>query len=443
MRRYSLFCIVLLLALIATSCDDETLVGKDLIDDGDLLLAVKDDFPITGKSVLEGPIVTFENNIDRKTYVLGSVNDPIFGSVQSDVYLGLSLISSPNYSNAVVDSIVLILSYDTLGTYGVYNSDFTLDVHRVREDFLSSDKIQSDQSFMVDAMPIGSKTFLPAPKDSVRVLDRLEEDSIVTLRPQIRIPLDNALAEEIFANPLASESDTSLVNLINGLYIKTTSSSDAMVGIDFSDASTSSVKLYFTVNDTTKRLQTYPIKRAVYAEIENDASNAVLNSFLDDEAKGDSLLFQQGMGGADTELAIGDLSSLQNKLINKAELTLTVSTLPGDFPRTDYPDIQRLLAYTYNDSGEKVFIDDLEKLRGNTAESFGGAVEKTTRDGVEVREYKLNLTDYIQRLVYEKLDTARISLSSELNVQSPRNTVFYGPKSSTYPVTLKVTYTEL
>ena len=436
-----------ILTLLISACDDGIIIGENLLDDEEIGTNAKEDFDLGAKTLAGKKLNTLATGRDNRSYNIGTIVDPVFGTYSADAYFAPRYAGLPDFYNSTADSIVLVLQYDTVGVYGDTLATHELAVHRVTEDFVTRDSIDSEETIGYDAMSIGSKTFTPNTRDSITLLSRTDVGSTYKAPAQIRIRLSQDLASELLADSSAAKSDTALLESLKGLHISANSNDKSMLAVRMDDATYSSINLYYTQEDTAKRVFTYPLRTEVFANIVHDYSGSPVEQFIDSDLLGDSLIFSQGLKGLDPQISFPDLSFLQSDiLINKATLTLTVAELEGDFPLDLYPVGNQLLASKLDDNDDRILIQDLVKTGDlNTGFIlFGGTAEKVEQaDGTTVTQYIMNITDYLKAVVDEDEQDPKIILTPFFRQESPRNAVIYGPGHSKYPVKLRITYTEL
>ena len=172
MTIHSRFFILLAVFILYTfSCTKPALIGSDFLEDEKALLQFKDSFDLTLFTVKTDSVIVHSDNVSRQlnTYLIGNVqDDPIFGRYTADIYaqpllpgIATSLLGS------TLDSVVLSLRYDTLGTYGSILDPVTIEVYRMLENPAFNEDYYSNGQFLTNTDLLGSLTFTPRPKDSV------------------------------------------------------------------------------------------------------------------------------------------------------------------------------------------------------------------------------------------------------------------------------------
>lgn len=213
---------LLVLLVTSTSCKkDKKLLGGNAIDQNELLNSGGvDTFSLTTYTISEDNILS-DNPVRA---LLGTYNDPEFGSVDAGFYTQLKLSGlSPNFGDLgtiVVDSFILALEYD--GSYGKA-TDLTLEIFEVDEQMYVDSTYYSDEDLAVQSenwINPGSETQTIDPNAFTVV----GED---TLNPQLRIPLKPSIGKQILDDSqvfTAEYADNNLfsANYLKGLYVKTT-----------------------------------------------------------------------------------------------------------------------------------------------------------------------------------------------------------------------------
>lgn len=439
--------LALIYILIATSCQDPSTVGAGSFEGEVIEVSGSSAFDVDGKTIkLETP-VSFSTGIRRTTFMVGSLDDPQLGTADGQVYSTIirnPLTTAPVLDDVAIDSVVLVLRYDTLGQYGDLSAMHTLKIYEIDEDFANVDTIKSNRSLAVIPNVIGEKSFFPTPGDSVTITNHQtgEENRLAS---QIRVRIDNDWAANWMLDSATVSNDTSIYNAMKGINI-VSESTNSLLGLNLGDESLTNVlTIYYTRDDTLKSTYDFRLGTRKFNNFVMGHDQGEVSSFIDDEEKGKELLFMQGMDGLGLELNFKDLSLLEGKVINHAELTLTLADDP-EFETNIYRGLTQILASRYGESDEEqnlIIIPDISNLAlGNTIPltiGFGGNLQVDEDSGKSV--YKCNITNRLKDIQKSQgLDTELVFTPS-VRVQTPRRTVFYGVDHPEYPVTLKVTYT--
>lgn len=434
-----------------SGCQDPILVGGTLLDDEKLEIGIVNNFDITSK-VLDGErIITYSPIFDNQTYLLGELDDPLYGNIAAELYLKFRLgTTKPNYLTETklrFDSLVLVLQYDTLGTYGNTSGAQSIKVFELDEAINEKDTLYSDiqLKFLPNEVCKVERTINP--KDSVRITNHLTKAQ-VTQAPQLRLRLDDQFGDALIKNDMANNNDTLLGEYLKGLYLTSTSQNNRsfMYGFNFTTsalATTAPINkliMYYTVNDTTAKVYEYLIHTATVNRFVHKRVGSQAESFITNATMGDSLCFLQGIGGIKSVIQFNDLSALDTLLINKAELEITVAEIPVENGVYRLP--RQLIATRKNENGRQVLIDDIAQLLASNVTNFSPVFGGTPLTTGNQNIYNLNITNHIKRAVKDKNYNADLYLNVITEGENPSRVVFYGAKHSQYPVKLKITYTK-
>ena len=119
-KLFKVFFPFLVGALLIHSCTDPTLIGSELLDEDRVNIDFTDTLSIKAKTVLADSVRTYSaiTSDQLSVYLYGNMKDPVMGTARSDIYLQLRPeFSKPDFTTATIDSIILILPYDTSNVY--------------------------------------------------------------------------------------------------------------------------------------------------------------------------------------------------------------------------------------------------------------------------------------------------------------------------------------
>ena len=435
--------IVSLLFIFLSSCEDSSSIGNTIVEGEKFDVEYSNDFDMSAEVVQFDSLLTFIRGINYSVYSVGSINDPVFGAKTSDGFFRMGFNNSvtiPSFEGATLDSMVLILTYDTLGYYGSATVTHNLEVYGLTEDLKDQDSIYIDQEIGFDPMLIGEKSFVARPTDSITILNHADTTE-VTLPAQIRIRMDDDWANDLFSDSMIYESETTLEEKFKGIYLKNTS--EALLGLNFSTTSNGEggfnrLAVYYTDSTDMKRLYTFRFftERGLY--ITTDKTGSIAESVFNNDISPDSITMVESHEGYDTKIIFNDLSFLEDKIINHAELIVTVASLPEDIASNHLP-VDILLSYETKDGSNRGTIQDIEDLNLlNTSLDFGygGRIEEV--DGMNI--HRLIITKHIKEIIAGEVEPS-IILRPFLRNQLPNRSVLYGPKHSQFGVKLGVAYT--
>ena len=425
--------------LLLVMCNDPSPLGSDFLKDVELDIGFTDTFSINAFTIHEDSIETYSPSslTPIRTYLVGTLNDPIFGRSESNIYtqLDYDVFSPPSLSDAVLDSVVLTLAFDSLGIYG----DTTqIQVDRLIENMNIAESTYSNHGFL--GKKVGELTNYIYSADSITIIEPNSSGDLDTIQtaPQLRIRLNNSIGEELIELDTSGVLDAdNIYDHLYGLGIKTVASNQAMLGIDL-NSEYSTLTLYYEKNSNKYKysfLMSSAVKRTL--EFSTDHTGAPVESFLDDSTKGDSLDFLQPLGGTNIQLSVPALANLSNYIINKAELECYVATVDGD--NLDfYPPANQVAPY---EEYENELIPATDVFIGNDVRfllsTSGGTVEEVSTG---LYRYRANISSHLQDMINGTIEN-KVFLVPYPRRESPRRTIVYGPHHPTYPMKLRITYT--
>ncbi|MCB0597497.1 MAG: DUF4270 domain-containing protein [Lewinellaceae bacterium] len=447
--RLTSFAFVLAIIASMFSCTDPTLVGGSLLEEDRADVGFLDTLTIEGVSITNDSIRTYTpfTSSQLATYLLGNMNDPVFGRSASSIYAQVyPQNNSPDFSgNTVVDSIVLVLPYDVEAFYGkTTGEEFGIEVFQLAEPLLEDDEYFSNQEVAVEPMPIGSAQATVS-ADSLEFIDYQGTDTAMVKFPHFRIPLDEAVSDLLVGlDTSVYESDSLFLDAFKGIYLQANTENEGMISFDLLSAS-AGIYLYYrdSLSGKPKRfLFDFDIQPTVrFTRYEHHYDGAPVAPFLDGSAPKDSLLFVQGMSGLDVKLEIPSVAALKGLVINKAELEIYVADVEGD--ESDFTPSSQLILTAPNSEGTLVAIEDIEIIlaqRRSLEELFGGTPTEGSNGSPAV--YKMNLTAHFQGIVDGTRENV-LYITPFRKAQTASRAVLYGPKHPEYGIKLKVAYTKL
>ncbi|RMG77885.1 MAG: DUF4270 domain-containing protein [Bacteroidetes bacterium] len=459
--KNSFFALGVLLAALCllNACNDPTSIGSDLLSGDELDLAYTDTLTIRSKTVRDADSVLTYSTADfdpasfRLTaHLVGRFEDPIFGISESSVYAQVRLLNGivPNFAQGEfldevhLDSIVLVLPWDTLGIYGdTLTEMYDLEVYELDESLSSDENYFSDQTFAVKPNVIAGVTGLrPRPRTPVTALQPTIDIGAQELirERQLRLHLDPLYASAFFgADTLNFQNDTSFLKFFKGLYIKSASTNRGMLSFNLNSTS-AGMYVYYKV-DTLKQIYQFPFsfnpQSVRTAHFSHDYQGTIVEQALNSTSETDSIIFVQGMAGVTATLEFPFADSFNDILVNKAELELPIIHLDGDL---NFDPISQLALEEVLADGTTRPISDLTiaaSLGSGTSfvAAFGGVV-------VDEERYVINMSNHFQKMVDgEATKTVRILVLNQAAKAS--RSILGGAGHPEFPVKLKLAYTHL
>ncbi|MEL6989044.1 MAG: DUF4270 family protein, partial [Bacteroidota bacterium] len=239
--------------------------------------------------------------------------------------------------------------------------------------------------------------------------------------------------------------------------IRSTGSTETMMAFDL-DNNQSRIFIYYTKDGEARSvslLLTFASFRT--GLFTHDYSGAFVEPYLDNAEQADEFMFVQSMSGINLEIEWNDLTWLEGAVISKAELEFTVAELNND-DLEKYPPIERIFGHERGDDGEFVVSPDVfNAFAISNFNVFGGNVQDNADTTMQI--YTFNVTDQLQEAIADQIqgnagESVEFILSSYVEPETrlpntiplptkaevAQRTVFYGPKNSSFPAKLKVTY---
>jgi hypothetical protein len=333
----------------------------------------------------------------------GYLNDPVFGTVESNVALALNLPGQTSYSlptgTIAIDSAVLVMPYAD-GFYGdSLTSKYKINVYQL------ANRIKATPYFNVDAWSgqgtiLGTSTFFARTHDSIQRYNIIagQPDTLIKVPAQLRVPIAKDFINTILFNAPSAQlaSNSIFLNTVKGLYLTIDKAGSTGTGGTFMFNSSDSLNVYYrTINGTTidTAMVTLPITTHV-SQIKHTSSNTLTTEFSDSTSSRD-LIYLQGLAGTKVKIKFPYLKNLTSTLgpivINRAELVVTPS--PGStIPLKQLP---KLTMYRYDIGHQIVELEDANSsdARYVSPGVFGGYYSRASNG------YHFVITGYVQDLI--------------------------------------------
>lgn len=409
MKRKFIGSIIAALSLIFTytSCSkiDTTDLGSDLIPAVDNVNTFDTVLKVISNNVRANDTLKM---LYTELHTAGMIeNDPEFG--QTTTYFYTSFVPSTSHSypfikrdTVRIDSVVLSLSYG--GLYGDSNSIETFEVREINHLFNFRDTgyrvdiadipVKADLlgSQTVSFYTLNDSVFYRNPKDTARSASEL------------RIKLDTGWARQ-FVNydttaGSAYNNDSIFKTRFRGLEIRPSDASAVKRGLAYfnlGDNSKTKITFYCRVqnNGRTDTIAPYFIYRSGGPEaniVRRTPANGYLAN-LDNNVENDDLVYLQTTPGSNVTLQIPDLSSLDNRVIHRAELIMEKAPSSDE---SDFTPPPSLFIEAQNPQGDSVFTIRNDFILTNSNPGYdvnvlGGQLKNN--------KYVFNLSRYVQSIV--------------------------------------------
>ena len=416
--------LVLGLMALWSACSKPGDLGLSLIEQSQADILYTDTISFQIETV---PTLPMES-MQRNRFVVGAVQDPVFGYAESWLHLNFRITSTNvSFTGATLDSIVFSIAYDTAGHYGQVLTDpqaeQTWQLYRMNEPMETGRTYYADQEFALGQLLA----------DDIRVranfYDSIEVDG-VREGAQLRVRLDPAFGQELLnpADLSVYSSNNNFKEFFKGICLRPKAGAPNNSLIRFWQRSRSTrIVMYYSQPDGTGSL----VSRRFTLQTDED-SESVLRIRQDYSATDvlsnrpeDSLAYLQGLNGLSLGVRFPHLASMGNILVNKAELWL----YPAEAEQPGFPFVRQIVGATRNETiNSYELIRDVSNslLRTSSYQVSGGTL---SRDEQGQAFYRLNLSMYLQDLIRGKvpnnllyLQTATITNLERVILANERHT---------------------
>jgi hypothetical protein len=460
MKFFRLDLLTLLISLfILNSCKNKDTIGLGVDSSTQLNGSLIDTATIVVNTLAEDSVVT--SGLAKTP--MGYFIDPVLGSVESNIAVGLNLPNSTAYTlptgTVTVDSAVLVLRYAD-GFYGdSLTSKYKINVYQLGVRPLAKAYYNTNSWTANLGTLIGTRSFFAHTHDSVRVYNIIagQPDTFRKVAPQLRIPINKTFINSILFNASSAQlaSNTVFQNNVKGLYLTLDKTGTTGSGGTMMFGLTDSINVYYrAVNGTTIDTAMVALPLGTHAaQIIHNRSTA-LNTDIGDTTHSKNVIYLQGLAGTKVRIKFPYLKkiipSIGNIVINRAELVIT--PVPGStIPFKAQP---KLTMYKYDIAHQPIELQDANPADkrypgSNGVAQFGGFYIKS------LNSYHFVITAYIQDLMngaavdygtfLAPVDTTN-STGIDINPtpQTAGRSILVGTdKNSPYRIKLNIIYTKI
>jgi hypothetical protein len=434
------------LLLFNSSCNESTLLGADLFDKENLDLVFTDSLSMNALSETNDSVIVNSGGVSFVYLPIGKVKDATFGVYEARAYTELDTTSAYSFAGGTIDSVVFVMGYNANAVYGDTTQKQRLSLYRMTES-MKTGNIYSNQKYAVESTPLGTVEFTPQPRTNINQGKGLT--ALSDTAPQVQIKVTNTAFIQQLSDVKNYSSPDGKVGFfkkwLKGLEIRAEIETSCMLNMDFGSATSTFTGLYvYSKKDTTKSVSFFRSVAGAnikHCYFNNNYDNAPIKPFLNDAKKSDSLLFIQGMSGANIKLEIPYIRNLGKIVINKAELELTLKE-DGTQLAVFAPINQILLRNGLQDVISDV-IDGDATSRAARFPNSGGTLKVKTVDGEKLSKYVFNISSHLQRILNGQ-EGSIINLVPFFRQENTSRMVFYGlNKQSKYRAKINLTYTKI
>lgn len=447
----------------ATSCNESTLLGQNLIPGSFHSNTQETDTFTVQANTFYHPDDSLIANYQTQM-VAGAINsDEAFGKTTAIIYSQFGL-TSPAFTytgtSPVLDSVVV--SYAYKGYYGDSLGQQTFSIYQINDPTFSDTTLY----YLHQKLPIGGSSLGTATVSPHTLQDSVNNNGVME-PPQLRIKLNNSFGQLLMQQSSAGSfaTDSAFHRLLNGLALvpdSTTPGRRSLLYLELNN-SFSGITVYYH-NSTTDSLQAYfPFRVNTcafsnYLRRDYSGSQAALYFGDTTHTAGDSLIFLQSSPGLFANINIPYLQNFPNAVINKAELIFTqiADNNSSVFPAPAYLFLYKYtnaardsLGYVY-DAGAVVNSLTHAPQFGNLAYFGGSRKIITNAQGQQVAQYTINITRDFQHLISNNPAYPEFNYGFRLVVldpsgqtMDPGRVVIGGGNNTNYGIKLHVVYTKI
>jgi hypothetical protein len=457
--KQTLFYLSALAFIVLTSCTEPITVGNDLLDGDRANLGQTTDVPFTTRVIRDDSLLVFDafNNVALSGFTFGRLEDDLFGTWTHSTYLvpsiprstttGLRIAPPFAFTDRMVDSIVLILPIDT--SYNVYGPDRTFGVKAglipslvdATTDYYADTRLNRS---LIDINALDQFSSSTTPTLLYDTLYSDSGDSITAAHIRIRFN-DTYLATVNNRDETTFQNDTMLATMLAGVLLEPTDDVDGLLAIQPQPTGVSPFAgFYFFYQDTSAEMtpKIYRMPLSLWLpRYEKSFAGSLTGDLL---ADGDDLT-QLALGGQESvmiEITFDDLSVLENKVINQAEIKFFQEVIEG-YAADLYPEPSFLGLFYKNNNGNLISIRDRQLLRNGDQSSIvqdflGGEDLRDEDDNLFYRNrFSVHLQEMIEGIVPNKIFLRVVPTDRD-----PSRVILRGPEATELPASIKVTFTE-
>ena len=397
--RYLIIGIISVIFLASCTTDTTTTyeVGGDFIEN-DIQVKVIDTFAIKAGTFKQDSIITSSTN----RILLGNIVDNNLGSLSAKSYLQLITNTFSLDTDAVYDSIGMILNYDNY-YYGDTTKIQTYKLHRITETFEPEEgtSFYNTSSLEYDAAILGEISFTPKPNKAT--------DSLF-------VKMDNTFGEEIFNKIVDNDINTTddFLQYFKGLAIIPDTTQDSHVlgfnaQVTAGNAGNSSMRLFYTIKDDDNEGNSYYIDFVIssaakqFNKIKIEDPNTALGNFEDGEEiklseSTNNLIFMQGGTGITARIEMPTIKKLAALYEHATTLSATLSFNPLVGSYNDNNPLPETLSVYVVDHKNRI-IKQLTDIDGNVSYAI---LNQDNNEFNENTYYAINLSGFVEETLFSE-----------------------------------------
>lgn len=435
---------LVVLGLMLLACNDSIEVGSEILNN--TLDVQVDTVEIPAQMILADSVLTYTktttNNFPNSIYMVGELEDSDYGSVEAITYFGMTFRDSipDGILNMDIDSVVLIIPYDTIGNYGPDGGEFEVSLHQLVETFEidNDESLYSEDGFEYEIDSDFSGTITANHRDSVTINNYVADTAGVLAVPQLRLKLDAQKWIDFFAS-IDLDGDYDLIEQnLKGYALKATSTDkNSLIGLNLNFDALNTVEnsgdIRFFLRDTTRRVFDISLGRFRQNQFIHDYAGSDIQNIIDSGSQEE--FYIQSQGGVEVEF---DLAVLKENsadfILNSASIEITVLSSPDE---EVYPLPEKLFA-KYIQDGDELLVVDI-----NISDKFSNPIVRTGDNGETVTTYSIDITDHATSIKDGDVESSKIILFPSTKSNRANRVKICGPDHPDTPTRMKLVKTTL
>ena len=331
-KKFRLLAVVLSSALLAISCEDPGRIGLLINADNGVISTHYQDI------VIPTSMVQFDIRKTTNTGILqaGQYNNPDYGRVTTKSYIQIGLPAvDPPAEAAVYASFEMSISFTNLyGATPINNEEQTIDVYQLAQEIDTTYDYNRLDELALNAIPLGSWDVIPM------IADTLRTDSVYV------ISLDDVVGQDLFekfkaGDPVFADNGAfaayfkglAFVPGNNNIDIFQINNTVFKLSINYTELNTDGTEIERSFDQRIRAFGFYHLD----ADIAGTPFSGISPNNMDYDTPGDDYRYLQYGTMMAIRADISDvyllMDTLENMIINKAEITLGLDPLRqyGDF----------------------------------------------------------------------------------------------------------------
>ena len=427
-RIKQLLSLFLISVFLFTACrkDNSNTIGADFIGSRNGFKSTDTSTILLFSSVCDSvPTKSLTN------YMLGDMNDPIFGKSKSNIYTQFSAPTGFSFGGQTIDSVVLQLGFvSTTSYYGNITTSQDISVYELKEQLINiaDSGYFSNRSYKVSE--VGSRVLPPSIghfSGNFNMTDSVHEivgGIAYTLLPHIRIKLSSAFANKLqrAESSGAFSSDAAFKSYINGLAIlaqtpdsKLNSGQGAIAYINFRSSMVTGIAVYYGggTSETVFTVSPTDLITNQYSHV----TNLTLQPYMSNIPSANNESYVQSNAGVKTRVLLPNIEKIakdQNIAVIGAQLIFTIADGKDD---ATYTVPSTLWLQNADSIGRISFLADyFETFPTNY---YGGIYDPINK------QYSFNIVRHIQNLLNTYHKTGK-SINYGMNLIIPADDYLNG-----------------